>query len=37
MIDNYTKMGIRVLALATSNNIEVESMNNLTLVGIVFN
>ena len=35
MIDNYTKMGIRVLALATSNNIEVESMNNLTLVGIV--
>ena len=35
MIENYTKMGIRVIALATSNNTEVEDLKNLTLVGIV--
>ena len=35
MIENYTKMGIRVIALATSTNIEVEDLRNLTLVGIV--
>lgn len=32
---NYTKMGIRVLALATSVNTEIESLHNLTLIGIV--
>lgn len=32
---NYTKMGIRVLALATSVNSEVDDLKDLTLVGIV--
>ena len=35
-IESITSRGIRVLALATSENINSEDLNNLTLVGIVY-
>lgn len=34
-IKDYTKMGIRVLLLATSTNINIEDFKNLVLVGII--
>ena len=34
-IYNYTKQGIRVLVMATSNNIDMDSLSNLALVGLI--